>query len=155
MSSKKYQRAKSVLQKRDEANFCFYCWRPMTAASRPNDPRCVTSVTIDHFIPLNRGGKNTQYNLVICCDLCNKTKAHLMPQQFSMKINNMWQTNTFLYSKKELQTIMRQVRYIINNYANNKKLNTPYYLTELPTRRGLLESLRIKHNNNEISFSYN
>lgn len=32
-------------------------------------------LTIDHIVPLSKGGKNGLYNLQVCCNTCNKDKG--------------------------------------------------------------------------------
>ncbi len=33
-------------------------------------------LTIDHILPLSKGGKNGLYNLQVCCVTCNKLKGN-------------------------------------------------------------------------------
>lgn len=33
-------------------------------------------LTIDHIVPLSKGGKNGLYNLQVCCNKCNMKKAN-------------------------------------------------------------------------------
>lgn len=45
------------------------------------DPRCVfcqvaKSTTVDHLLPVFRGGRNEAGNLAGCCRACNAAKAH-------------------------------------------------------------------------------
>ncbi len=47
------------------ARFCHWC---CTKLDRIN-------LTIDHVIPLSRGGEHCPDNLVACCDTCNKSKG--------------------------------------------------------------------------------
>jgi len=44
---------------------CFYCESEYTDMRRP---------TVDHVVPLSRGGTNTASNLVSCCRSCNSRK---------------------------------------------------------------------------------
>lgn len=46
-------------------DYCFYCGKKLT---RHN-------ATIDHIIPLSRGGTNDKRNLVLCCQKCNWDKG--------------------------------------------------------------------------------
>ncbi|MFW5901790.1 MAG: HNH endonuclease [Thermodesulfobacteriota bacterium] len=55
----KRQRAKGV---------CYYCGRRFPARE----------LTMDHIVPIARGGKTTKGNVVPCCKECNtRKKAHL------------------------------------------------------------------------------
>ena len=38
--------------------------------------------TVDHFIPLSRGGSNWASNIVVACRQCNKAKGTKMPWEF-------------------------------------------------------------------------
>lgn len=51
---------------------CVYCKIPLT----------TTNVQLDHVIPRVRGGENTTFNLVTCCDPCNKKKADTRWEDF-------------------------------------------------------------------------
>ena len=53
-------------QRRDHAK-CYYCCK----ALEPVD------VTMDHVIPLSRGGKTTKGNVVVACKNCNNLKKNL------------------------------------------------------------------------------
>ena len=44
---------------------CFYCRKLIT----------LEEATFDHRIPVAKGGKDGQYNMVIACERCNKQKA--------------------------------------------------------------------------------
>ncbi|MBI2407503.1 MAG: HNH endonuclease [Gemmatimonadetes bacterium] len=50
---------------RTTATTCRYCGEPLTAANR----------TLDHIIPLSRGGKHIRRNVVPCCRRCNSRKG--------------------------------------------------------------------------------
>ena len=50
-------------------NKCFYC--------RTNTP--ARKLTMDHIVPLSRGGRSTKSNLVPCCKSCNNLKKNLLP----------------------------------------------------------------------------
>ena len=56
----------------DGVNKCEYCHLPLTSTTR----------TIDHLLPLSRGGVNAQTNLVLCCKTCNNAKADLTLAEF-------------------------------------------------------------------------
>ncbi|PLX52382.1 MAG: HNH endonuclease [Desulfobulbaceae bacterium] len=48
---------------------CYYCGRLLG----PKD------LTMDHIVPLARGGRSTKENLVACCKDCNNKKKTLLP----------------------------------------------------------------------------
>ena len=51
---------------------CYYCGR----AVPPKE------LTMDHIVPLIRGGKSTRGNTVACCKTCNNNKKHLLPMEW-------------------------------------------------------------------------
>ena len=38
-----------------------------------------SELTMDHVIPLSRGGKSEKFNLVPCCKECNTKKSQFLP----------------------------------------------------------------------------
>jgi 5-methylcytosine-specific restriction protein A len=48
---------------------CFYCG----SAAPPKE------LTMDHIVPISRGGKSTRGNVVPCCKKCNNMKKQLLP----------------------------------------------------------------------------
>jgi 5-methylcytosine-specific restriction protein A len=48
---------------------CHYCGRSVA-------PQLLT---MDHVVPLARGGRSTRGNLVPCCKECNNNKKYLLP----------------------------------------------------------------------------
>lgn len=51
---------------------CYYC-----GASTPPQ-----ELTMDHIVPISRGGKSTRANVVACCKTCNNAKKHLLPMEW-------------------------------------------------------------------------
>ncbi len=51
---------------------CYYCGRHI----RPSD------LTMDHVVPLIRGGKSIKNNLVPACKECNNKKKYLLPMEW-------------------------------------------------------------------------
>ena len=48
---------------------CYYC----KGMFKPKE------LTMDHIVPLSRGGKSKKGNVVPCCKECNNTKKYLTP----------------------------------------------------------------------------
>jgi len=57
---------------------CFYCGN----AVPPKE------LTMDHIVPISRGGKSIKGNIVTCCKECNTQKKHLMPMEWEEYLNN-------------------------------------------------------------------
>jgi len=55
---------------REQHGNCFYCKLRMEY------------MTIDHKVPLSRGGKTERRNVVGACEPCNTAKGSLMPEDF-------------------------------------------------------------------------
>ncbi len=51
---------------------CHYCGRVFK----------VNELTMDHVIPLSRGGRSVKDNLVPCCKECNSAKKNLIPAEW-------------------------------------------------------------------------
>ena len=50
---------------------CYYC----QATFHPDE------LTMDHVVPLSRGGRSTKGNIVPCCKVCNNRKKYLTPSE--------------------------------------------------------------------------
>lgn len=44
-----------------------------------------TELTMDHVVPLARGGRSTKRNIVPCCKKCNSEKKYLTPVDMILK----------------------------------------------------------------------
>lgn len=42
-------------------------------------------LTIDHIVPLSRGGRSTRGNMVVCCLSCNQRKKYLTPAEIILR----------------------------------------------------------------------
>ncbi|OGG94780.1 MAG: HNH endonuclease [Candidatus Lambdaproteobacteria bacterium RIFOXYD12_FULL_49_8] len=51
---------------------CYYCKRRFPALE----------LTMDHLVPLSRGGKSVKQNVVPCCKECNNQKKYLLPVEW-------------------------------------------------------------------------
>ncbi len=58
-------------QQQLQAGICHYCGRRVGA----------DSLTLDHVVPVARGGTTTKGNVVPACAACNKTKKYLTPAE--------------------------------------------------------------------------
>ena len=64
---------KSQWWKRRRANgICHYCGKQFP----PEE------LTMDHLVPLIRGGRTTRGNVVPCCKECNSRKKYLLPVEW-------------------------------------------------------------------------
>ena len=51
---------------------CHYCGRHFSAAE----------LTMDHIVPIIRGGKTTKGNVAVVCKECNNKKKYLLPMEW-------------------------------------------------------------------------
>ena len=51
---------------------CYYC----------NKPTSPSELTMDHVVPIARGGVSAKNNLVACCKDCNNRKRIMLPQEW-------------------------------------------------------------------------
>ena len=59
-------------------NLCYYC-ETQTPARQ---------LTMDHLVPLARGGRSIKSNLVPCCKSCNTQKKNLLTIEWSEFLEN-------------------------------------------------------------------
>ena len=91
MRVKKNKRKKLSLSQRkiiyEKSNgYCQLCGRKML----------YDNFTVDHIIPLGRGGTNDMDNLQGVCKVCNEFKANIFPEQFIDRI-----TEIFVYQMEK------------------------------------------------------
>ena len=66
-------------RRKRSAGICYYCGKTF----RPAD------LTMDHLIPIARGGKSVQGNLVPACKECNNKKKYLLPTEWEEYLNTL------------------------------------------------------------------
>lgn len=78
----KKEREKAVKLKktnwwRNEINrgICHYCRKKF----------CPKQLTMDHIVPVARGGKSVKGNVVPCCKECNNKKKYLIPAEIILE----------------------------------------------------------------------
>jgi 5-methylcytosine-specific restriction endonuclease McrA len=76
--------SRAAVLRRDE-HTCAYC------GIRPGDKQhgrtlSERSFTVDHILPISRGGKNTWGNTVCACPACNQRKGSRTPHEANMKL---------------------------------------------------------------------
>ncbi|RMG74149.1 MAG: HNH endonuclease [Nitrospirae bacterium] len=81
---KERQRARQLRSTRwwrqkKQRGVCHYCGRRF----KPSE------LTMDHIVPLIRGGKSTKSNIVACCKDCNNRKKYMLPLEWNEYIEAM------------------------------------------------------------------
>jgi len=46
-------------------------------------------LTMDHLVPISRGGRSTRSNVVPCCKTCNTRKQHLLPVEWKQYLDSL------------------------------------------------------------------
>ena len=72
-------RASQWWKRRCARGVCHYCGRPTPPGA----------LTMDHIVPISRGGRTTKGNVVPCCKECNNRKKQLLPMEWEAYINGM------------------------------------------------------------------
>lgn len=70
--------SKKAVFKRDQY-LCCYCLKALTNVD----------LSIDHILPLSKGGCNSFLNCVTCCKFCNSFKRDRTPEEAGMKIKQL------------------------------------------------------------------
>ncbi len=54
---------------------CYYCKEKFAPGE----------LTLDHIVPVARGGRSTRGNMVVCCRSCNQEKKFLTPAEMILR----------------------------------------------------------------------
>ncbi|MFP4453127.1 MAG: HNH endonuclease [Desulfobacterales bacterium] len=66
-------RASQWWKRKCAKGICHYCGRQVPARE----------LTMDHIVPVSRGGKSTRGNVVPCCKECNTGKKSRLPMEWT------------------------------------------------------------------------
>jgi 5-methylcytosine-specific restriction enzyme A len=72
-------RASQWWKRKRSSGICYYCGLKFKSAD----------LTMDHLIPIVRGGKSVQGNLVPCCKECNNKKKYRLPMEWEEYLNSL------------------------------------------------------------------
>lgn len=65
-------------KRRRAKGVCYYC-------GRPTPPK---ELTMDHIVPIARGGRSTKGNVVTACKECNNAKKQLLPMEWDQYLKD-------------------------------------------------------------------
>ena len=71
-------RASAWWKKKIASGICYYCGRKFPPSE----------LTMDHKIPLTRGGRSEKINIVPACKECNNRKKYLLPTEWEEYMDN-------------------------------------------------------------------
>ncbi len=57
---------------------CYYCRAPLSEGLH------ARLATVDHKLPLSRGGTDSKANTVLACDVCNREKGDMTEAEFAV-----------------------------------------------------------------------
>ncbi len=66
-------------QQKTASGKCYYCGKKVA----------YKNITMDHVVPLTRGGRSTKDNLVPSCKKCNNTKKSMLPLEWQEYLENL------------------------------------------------------------------
>jgi 5-methylcytosine-specific restriction enzyme A len=72
-------RASGWWKRRISTGVCHYCRRQVG----------IKALTMDHIVPLGRGGASTRGNVVPACKECNTRKKHLLPIEWQDYVDSL------------------------------------------------------------------
>ena len=72
---------------RRACNICYYCEKIMPARQ----------LTMDHVVPIARGGRSIKSNLVPCCKSCNNRKKNYLPFEWEEFLEHIRKNKTNLF----------------------------------------------------------
>ncbi|HBI7094978.1 HNH endonuclease (plasmid) [Clostridium perfringens] len=61
-----------IVKLKNENDVCCYCGKKLSRRER----------TLEHILPINRGGETVPENLAVCCEKCNKEKSDMTLQEY-------------------------------------------------------------------------
>ena len=64
--------------KKESENICHYCGKKITNKDE---------LTVDHVVPVSKGGENEKDNFVISCKTCNREKSNLSAERYTEFLN--------------------------------------------------------------------
>ncbi len=65
--------------KKRSKGICYYC----NSKVHPDE------LTIDHVVPIIRGGRSTKNNIVPCCKQCNTKKKYMLPMEWDEYLSSL------------------------------------------------------------------
>lgn len=137
----------------------FDAWDKIELSKKSNN-RCAhcgtkliqgVNTTVDHFVPLSKGGINQRINIVILCEKCNKEKGDriINPTDYLPYLNTKDYDNLHDYFQSYIQSfefverrnLLACDQYTINIYTG-PNLD---HITNKKTRQHMLQTIRTKY----------
>ena len=97
----------------------------------------IQEATIDHIIPLNKGGLNDEFNLVGLCIDCNGSKSNFMYNMLDYYIYAKDKNRALFYISSSFSSKEKIVPYIKSIYSNKKTVGISDSITHVCTSSAL------------------
>lgn len=89
-------------------SLCYYCKKPTALHKMKNGVRVPNNArTVDHKVPLSRGGRNVAENKVVACYGCNTEKGKLTEAEYR---------TVLYYRHTETQRESDQAKQLLGSY---------------------------------------
>jgi hypothetical protein len=72
-------RASQWWKRRRDKGQCHWCGRDVPSGE----------LTMDHIVPISRGGRSTKNNVVTACKSCNNKKKQLLPMEWAQYLHSL------------------------------------------------------------------
>lgn len=131
--------------KKESEKVCHYCGKKIMDKE---------DVTVDHVIPVSKGGEDGKDNFVIACRACNREKSSLNPDRYLEFLNIMDSLNERGNMSDNIEKIINGLREVIGNLnAEVHALKAKLAAVE-KKRKALLESMMFKRFNVIQGYDY-
>ena len=71
-------------QQKTASGECYFCGKKVK----------FKDITMDHLLPLARGGRSTKDNIVPCCKPCNTKKKSMLPLEWEAYLDTISESNS-------------------------------------------------------------
>lgn len=95
--------------KKEHRHVCYYCGKEIIFSK---------DLTVDHLIPVSRGGKTVEENLAICCYQCNQEKANMTEEEYKLYLNKKDELINNIQITYNTKQLINTYQAIIDTYEN-------------------------------------
>ncbi len=108
---------KLYIYNRDKGK-CFYCKKNLK----------YRQITLDHYFPLSKGGKDEVFNLVTCCKDCNRYKGNIVLPDYEEVIISLLirAAKDGMILRKNLNISNRKLQRLISQVNKLEDINTEF-----------------------------
>jgi Mg2+ and Co2+ transporter CorA len=131
--------------KEESEKVCHYCGKKIASKE---------DLTVDHVIPLSKGGRNVKDNLVISCRTCNSEKANLNAERYAefLNITNLMSERADVFDS--IERVVNGLNEIITNFTKEINSIKSKLAAAEKKRKALLDSMMFKKFNVIQGYDY-